>query len=96
MISNLLLKLRSLNEDKFVECIVGQPFTKKELKFLQKLVDKEIPKKPNNVKEFTTFSGIGYKIAKCPYCKEENEVREYVVGNRCCACGQKLDWSEER
>lgn len=61
---------------------------------LQELVDKETPKKPNNVKKFTTFNGIGYKIAKCPYCKGKNKVREYVSRNRCYTCGQRLEWGE--
>lgn len=64
------------------------------LNILQELVDKETPKKPNKLKEFITFDGIVYKIAKCPNCKGNNKVREYVSGNRCYTCGQKLDWSD--
>ena len=62
---------------------------------LQKLVNKETPIKPKKIEEFITFNGIPYKIAKCPNCKGNNKVREYVSGNRCYTCGQKLDWSDE-
>ena len=85
MISNLLLKLRSLNEDKFVECIVGQPFTKKELKFLQELVDKETP----------------IKVVKWELAKPETRCAKCGAGleryhDYCWGCGQKLDWSEKK
>lgn len=65
------------------------------LNVIQELVDKETPKKPKRIKEFITFDGIVYKIAKCPNCKGNNKVREYVSGNRCYTCGQKLDWSDD-
>lgn len=64
-------------------------------KILQKLVDKEVPIKPKKIREFITFNGIAYNIAKCPKCKEENQVREYILMNRCYICGQKIDWSDK-
>ena len=61
---------------------------------LYELVKKETPMKLNNIEEFIMFDGTVYKIAKCPNCKGNNKVREYVSGNRCYTCGQKLDWSD--
>lgn len=104
MISNLLLKLKGLNEDKFVECIVCQPFTKEELKILQELVDKETPMKVNKQanKEKVYLNDVSYVyedvvLGECPNCEtylhEENEYGDAI--NYCPICGQKLDWSEE-
>lgn len=63
------------------------------LEIIQKLVEKEMPKKvlPLREKEY------GYEH-QCPVCKRfvgtiiEDGV-EY--DDYCCSCGQKLDWSDE-
>ena len=55
--------------------------------------EKQIPKKPENMKTIFDFSGRYYATnGECPVCGAE------VLGSSsvyCNKCGQKLDWREE-
>lgn len=53
-------------------------------------LEKQLPKKPIEIKE-TYTSKIGeFRVAKCPNCGKEVSDRFDV----CLECGQNLDWSE--
>ena len=58
-----------------------------------KSLEKQIPKKPKNIKTIFDFSGRYYTTkGDCPCCDRENLYRTDIYCNK---CGQKLDWSEE-
>ena len=61
-----------------------------------KALEKQIPKKVNNLSEIYLEFGVGKKIkvgayGNCPNCNYNID----IVGKYCTRCGQKLDWSEE-
>ena len=61
-----------------------------------KALEKQIPKKVDNLCEIYMDFGIGKKIkvgayGNCPNCNYNID----IVGKYCTRCGQKLDWSEE-
>lgn len=54
-----------------------------------KALEKQIPKKPNNIKSILDFSGNYYSSrGDCPCCGEGLN-RFFIY---CDKCGQKLDW----
>ncbi len=54
-----------------------------------KALRKQIPMKPNNIKDILDFSGRYYTSrGNCPCCKEGLN-RSFIYCNK---CGQKLDW----
>lgn len=58
-----------------------------------KALEKQIPKKPKNIKTIFDFSGRYYTTkGDCPCCGRENLYRTDIYCNK---CGQKLDWGEE-
>lgn len=55
-----------------------------------KALEKQIPKKPNNMKSILDFSGRYYTTkGNCPVCNREGLNRSFIY---CDECGQKLDW----
>ena len=57
------------------------------------IVEKQTPKKPNNIKIITNFPGKYYTTqGDCPMCGEEGL---YKLQNYCHKCGQKLDWGDD-
>lgn len=61
-----------------------------------KALEKQIPKKVDNLCEIYMDFGTGKKIkvgayGNCPNCNYNID----IVGKYCTRCGQKLDWSEE-
>lgn len=55
-------------------------------------LEKQIPKKPNNIKFIFDFSGNYYTMqGDCPNCGEEL----FRSSRFCDKCGQALDWGEE-
>lgn len=62
---------------------------KKALVLAIKALRKQIPMKPNNIKDILDFSGNYYTSrGNCPCCKEGLN-RSFIYCNK---CGQKLDW----
>ena len=60
-----------------------------------KALEKQIPKKVNNLSEIYLEFGVGKKIkvgvyGNCPNCNYNID----IVGKYCTRCGQKLDWGE--
>ncbi|RGK95245.1 hypothetical protein DXC87_02190 [Blautia obeum] len=52
--------------------------------------EKQIPKKPKNMKSIFDFSGRYYTTkGECPTCSAEGVYRSSLYCNK---CGQKLDW----
>ena len=55
-------------------------------------LEKQIPKKPNDI---STYEGWvvkgeeGYFFGTCPFCKSH-----VIIEQKTCDCGQKLDWEE--
>lgn len=61
-----------------------------------KALEKQIPRKVNNLSEIYFDFGVGKKIkvgvyGNCPNC---NYIID-IVSKYCTRCGQKLDWGEE-
>ena len=61
-----------------------------------KALEKQIPKKVNNLSEIYLDFGVGKKIkvgacGNCPNCNYNID----IVSKYCTRCGQKLDWREE-
>lgn len=56
---------------------------------LKECVEKQIPKKPKDIRY---FGEAGYYIGLCPSCNGGNNSEYQYCGD----CGQKLDWSEEK
>lgn len=55
-----------------------------------KALRKQIPMKPNNIKDILDFSGKYYTTrGDCPVCGRE---RVFISDSYCLNCGQKLDW----
>ena len=55
--------------------------------------EKQISKKPKNMKSIPDFSGRYYTTkGDCPICGAEGLYRSSLYCNK---CGQKLDWGEE-
>lgn len=55
-----------------------------------KALRKQIPMKPNNIKDILDFSGKYYTIrGDCPVCGRE---RVSISDSYCDNCGQKFDW----
>mgnify|MGYP000650067554 FL=1 len=55
-----------------------------------KALRKQIPMKPNNIKDILDFSGKYYTTrGDCPVCGRE---RVSISDSYCDKCGQKLDW----
>lgn len=68
----------------------------KALKRAVKALEKQIPRKVNNLSEIYLDFGVGKKIkvggyGNCPNCNYNID----IVSKYCTRCGQKLDWSEE-
>lgn len=58
-----------------------------------KALEKQVPRKPNNIKSIFDFSGRYYTTkGDCPVCNREGLYKSDFYCNK---CGQKLDWSEE-
>lgn len=58
-----------------------------------KVLEKQIPMKPNNIKSILDFSGRYYTTkGNCPVCNREGLYKSDFYCNK---CGQKLDWGEE-
>lgn len=58
-----------------------------------KTLEKQIPRKPNNIKSIFDFSGRYYTTkGNCPVCNREGLYKSDFYCNK---CGQKLDWGEE-
>ena len=61
--------------------------------FGAKASEKQIPKKPKNMKSIFSLSGRYYTIkGDCPVCNSEGLYKSDFYCNK---CGQKLDWGEE-
>ena len=61
-----------------------------------KALEKQIPRKVNNLSEIYLDFGVGKKIkvgayGNCPNCNYNID----IVSKYCTRCGQKLDWREE-
>ncbi len=57
-----------------------------------KALEKQIPKKPKNIKTIIDFSGRYYTTkGDCPVCNREGLYKSDFYCNK---CGQKLDWGE--
>lgn len=61
-----------------------------------KALEKQIPKKVDNLSEMYMNFGEGKKIkvgayGDCPSCKQSVD----IVSKYCTRCGQKLDWREK-
>ena len=61
-----------------------------------KALEKQIPRKVNNLSEIYLDFGVGKKIkvsayGNCPNCNYNID----IVSKYCTRCGQKLDWKEE-
>lgn len=61
-----------------------------------KALEKQIPRKVNNLNEMYLDFGVGKKIkvgayGNCPNCNYNID----IVSKYCTRCGQKLDWGEE-
>lgn len=61
-----------------------------------KALEKQIPRKVNNLNEMYLDFGVGKKIkvgayGNCPNCNYYID----IVSKYCTRCGQKLDWGEE-
>jgi hypothetical protein len=55
-----------------------------------KALRKQIPMKPNNIKDILDFSGKYYTTrGDCPVCGRE---RVLISDSYCDNCGQKFDW----
>lgn len=55
-----------------------------------KALEKQIPRKPDNIKSILDFSGRYYTTkGNCPVCNRE---KLYKSDFYCNKCGQKLDW----
>lgn len=53
---------------------------------------KQIPMKPNNIKDIIDFAGKYYTTkGDCPVCGREGVFKSDLYCNK---CGQKLDWEE--
>lgn len=69
---------------------------RKALERAVKALEKQIPRKVNNLSEIYLDFGVGKKIkvgayGNCPNCNYNID----IVDKYCTRCGQKLDWSEE-
>lgn len=63
---------------------------KKALVLAIQALRKQIPMKPNNIKDILDFSGKYYTTrGDCPVCGRE---RVFISDSYCDNCGQKLDW----
>ena len=59
-----------------------------------KALEKQIPRKPNNIKSILDFSGRYYTTkGDCPVCNREGLYKSDFYCNK---CGQKLDWGEDK
>lgn len=59
-----------------------------------KVLGKQIPMKPNNIKSIFDFSGRYYTTkGNCPVCNSEGLYKSDFYCNK---CGQKLDWGKEK
>lgn len=57
-----------------------------------KALRKQIPMKPNNIKDILDFSGNYYTTrGDCPVCGRE---RVFISDSYCDNCGQKFDWEQ--
>lgn len=58
-----------------------------------KALEKQIPRKPDNIKSILDFSGRYYTTkGNCPVCNRE---KLYKSDFYCNKCGQKLNWGGE-
>lgn len=69
---------------------------RKALERAVKALEKQIPRKMNNLSEVYLDFGVGKKTkvsayGNCPNCNYNID----IVSKYCTRCGQKLDWSEE-
>ena len=69
---------------------------RKALERAAKALEKQIPRKVNNLSEIYLDFGVGKKTkvgayGNCPNCNYNID----IVSKYCTRCGQKLDWSEE-
>lgn len=64
---------------------------RKVLEISVEAMEKQVPKKPKNMKTIFDFSGRYYSTdGECPVCGAEVLSRSSVYCNK---CGQKLDWN---
>ena len=101
--------------DKFVEKILNQKLMEGKLSltefncivnYIEKLIDKEIAKKPVLNKNWADkdqkdiYDENGYidpDVCVCPRCKEP-AIYDFEYGakfDHCSDCGQRIDWSDE-
>lgn len=65
---------------------------KKALVFAIQTLRKQIPMKPNNIKDIIDFAGKYYTTkGDCPVCRREGVFKSDLYCNK---CGQKFDWEE--
>ncbi len=69
---------------------------RKALERAVKALEKQIPRKVNNLSKIYLDFGVGKKIkvsayGNCPNCNYNID----IVSKYCTRCGQKLDWREE-
>lgn len=65
---------------------------KKALVLAIKALRKQIPMKPNNIKDIVDFSGKYYTTrGDCPVCGRK---RVFKSDSYCDKCGQKFDWEQ--
>lgn len=63
---------------------------RRKLKCYRVIDEKQIPKKPKNMRSILDFSGNCYTSkGDCPNCGRENLYKSDIYCNK---CGQKLDW----
>ena len=77
-------------------CYIGDRFTRDEydkaVQIVMAALEKQIPKKPIEIKERHNFSQeVIYKDGCCPVCKSAIS-STYTYCNK---CGQRIDWGEE-
>lgn len=98
-VKNKSIKCNLIMTEKEIEQLkksLGLDEMQTEYEIITSALDKQIPKKPNEVVEEKTgikFAGQEVPIKK-HYCCSCN-TRNFIFENFCPNCGQKLDWSEE-
>ena len=90
--------------DKFVEKILNQKLQEGKLSltefncivnYIEKLIDKEIAKKPSIWGDgYDDKGNIIYDMYDCPKCGKSYEI-DYEKYDHCPKCGQRIDWSDK-
>lgn len=82
--------MKELNCDDTAETAYGGNCTYEVRMEAIKALDKQIPMKPNNIKDIINFAGKYYTTkGDCPVCGREGVFKSDLYCNK---CGQKLDW----